>query len=419
LKFFLDLCVSNRNAWILYGYFLTGGLVAWSVWLSDMPTALLLVLMPLWGMTQNRRQAFSLWFGYYLVGSSVLPAASAVFFGEDAWLIIGYTMWVASAAILASPWSLLTFQKGYNRAFGLILATTLVAVPPIGIIGWLNPLSSAGWIMPGMGWSGIALWFLAAMVLIAGFEWSFRKNALITIAMVPALVAVLITLPKPLHWDVNGWPSGIYGWTAISTHLGKLPTDYGEFIDRQTKVISLVKAELNKPDTRVVILPEQIIGSWTHEMTEPIWLALLPLQSMKEKGQIVFIGGEIASGKQFDNALIAFSGDGVAYIHRSVQPVPVSMWNPFSPNGVVANWTHTNRGELHSILYTASICYEDVLVWPILHAFALPHNERPFAIISVANQWWIKGSGGDRIQQKSIESWAMLFTATLVRATND
>lgn len=410
---------SKREALAMLLFFVSGAAIGWAVWLSDMPTALLLALIPLWGMTKNRAEAFCLWFAYYLFGSSVLPAASAVFFGEEAWLILGYVMWLSSAVLLAMPWTLVTFTPTWKRALGLPLAWLMVALPPLGIIGWLNPLTSAGWLMPGMGWSGIALWFAVGMCLIVVFGMAGKKSPSVTAAMFLLLCVVLIQMPKPQHWEVEGWPSSVYGWTALSTHLGKMPSDYDSFITRQIQVIALVKKELAKPETRVVVLPEQIVGSWTKEMTEPIWMSLMPLQSMKEQNQTVLFGGSIANGSQYDNALIAFTGDGIGVTHLSVQPVPVSMWNPFSNKDAIANWSRTNRGELRSILYTVSLCYEDLLVWPILHGFAVPRHERPFTIISVANQWWVKGSGEERIQQKSIEAWAMLFTANLVRSTND
>lgn len=391
-------------------FLVAGGLIGWLVWLGDISPAVLFVLLPLWGMTRNRREAFSLWFGYYLFGSSVIPAASGVFFGEGFWWIVGIAMWIISAILLAAPWTLFTLQ-GKWRALGLIPAWLAVSLPPLGIIGWLNPLASAGWLMPRMGWEGVALWFVAGLCVIAVFRWASGKALRISMAMLAVLALTATQFKEPHQFDV-------YGWVPISTKFGKMPENYNELIFRHADVIGLVKSELAKEETRVVILPEQVIGPW-NDIADPIWKTLLPIQSMKDRRQTVFIGAEIHNGQQRENALIAFTGDGVAFTHLSVQPVPVSMWKPFSNDGVIANWGRVNSGELRDVRYTVSLCYEDLLVWPILRAFALPENERPQVILSVANQWWVKGSGEDRLQRRSIESWAYLFGATLIRSTNE
>lgn len=391
-------------------YLVAGGMIGWLVWLGNVSPALLFVLLPLWGMTRDRREAFSLWLGYYLLGSSVIPAASGVFFGASVWWIVGVCMWVVSAFLLAAPWTLFTYH-GKWRALGLIPAWLAVSLPPLGVIGWLNPLVSAGWLMPKMGWEGVAAWFVAGMCAIAAFRWASGKALRTSMAMLTVMAVAATQFEEPNLFDV-------YGWVPVSTKLGKMPENQNELINRHADVIGLVKAELVKEETRVVILPEQIIGTW-NEIAEPIWTTLLPLKSMKERRQTVLIGAEIPNGSQRDNALIAFTGEGVAFTHLSVQPVPVSMWKPFSNNGVIANWQRVNSGELRDIRYTVSMCYEDLLVWPALRAFALPRNDQPQAILSVANQWWVKGSGEDRIQLISITAWAHLFGATIIRATNE
>lgn len=392
-------------------FLVVGGLIGWLVWLRDTPPALLFVLLPLWGIARDRREAFSLWFGYYLFGSSVIPSASGVFFGEGFWWIVGIGMWIVSSLLLAAPWTLFTLP-GKWRAMGLIPAWLMVSLPPLGIIGWLNPLASAGWLMPSMGWEGVGYWFVAGLCTIATFRWASDKAHRTSLAMLVVMVVATTQFKEPHQFEV-------YGWVPVSTKLGKMPKNHNEAINRHADVIALIKTELAKEETRVVILPEQIVGAWTPEVAEPIWKTMMPLQKMKERRQTVLVGAEIPHGQQRENALVAFTGDGVAFTHLAVQPVPVSMWNPLSSDGVIANWQQVNNGELRDVRYTVSLCYEDLLVWPILRAFALPENERPQVILSVANQWWVKGSGEDRLQRRSIESWAYLFGATTIRATNE
>ncbi|OYW97558.1 MAG: conjugal transfer protein TraB, partial [Rhizobiales bacterium 32-66-8] len=60
------------------------------------------------------------------------------------------------------------------------------------------------------------------------------------------------------------------------------------------------------------------------------------------------------------------------------------------------------------------ICYEQLVVWPILQSML----HRPDAIVATGNGWWTVGTSIIDIQNASTIAWARLFDVPLVTAFN-
>lgn len=60
------------------------------------------------------------------------------------------------------------------------------------------------------------------------------------------------------------------------------------------------------------------------------------------------------------------------------------------------------------------ICYEQLLVWPVLHSML----HAPEAIVATGNGWWTARTSIVGIQRASVEAWARLFGVPLVTAFN-
>ena len=60
------------------------------------------------------------------------------------------------------------------------------------------------------------------------------------------------------------------------------------------------------------------------------------------------------------------------------------------------------------------ICYEQLLVWPILQSMA----HRPDLIVAIGNGWWTAGTSVAAIQKASSAAWARLFGLPLVVSFN-
>ncbi|MFD2274831.1 hypothetical protein ACFS07_36710 [Undibacterium arcticum] len=74
----------------------------------------------------------------FLNGSSLFFAETALFRGI--WL--GIMLWLCSSTILAATWAICWGHR--FKAIRLLVILIALSCPPIGIIGWANPLTSAG-----------------------------------------------------------------------------------------------------------------------------------------------------------------------------------------------------------------------------------------------------------------------------------
>src|SRR5882762_6336565 len=133
----------------------TTAATAWSGHLAAIPLSLVAPLLVY--QTKSRKHAYASMFSYYAGASWPLIPGARAFFGVQGTPIIGLSLCLAAALLLALPWGLL-FSRGRGRAaFCVPLCIVLAAMPPLGIIGWASPLLSAGVLFPGSKWFGLAL----------------------------------------------------------------------------------------------------------------------------------------------------------------------------------------------------------------------------------------------------------------------
>ena len=70
--------------------------------------------------------------------------------------------------------------------------------------------------------------------------------------------------------------------------------------------------------------------------------------------------------------------------------------------------------EVGSTRVAPLICYEQLIVWPILQSMA----HAPDVVVAVGNGWWTEGSSIVGIQRASATAWAALFAKPLVLSFN-
>ncbi len=87
---------------------------------------------------------------YYAIGAVSIVDVVTGYWGSDH-TGIGVLAWVATSTALATPWALVSGWRG------AMAALAFTALPPLGLIGWLSPLTAAGVLFPGMGWIGLTL----------------------------------------------------------------------------------------------------------------------------------------------------------------------------------------------------------------------------------------------------------------------
>lgn len=341
--------------------------------------------------------------GYYLAGARDVPVVVGRFFPNlnDGF---GAGVWIAHAALLALVWCWVWPKREASHLIVFlrsIIVLVLLAVPPIGIIGWLSPMSVAGQLFPGWGYvgAGLAMVVLAFMAVVARRKVDSRVVAGIFAGCV-ALSSCANLLYQP--------PAPPVGWTAVNTRHGEFPDNPTAAYERHQALIADVKRRLDAGD-KLIVLPEEVAGKW-RPATEFWWKDIATFA--KTSGSVVLIGTDIFEGAQFRDSLLIL-GATEGHI-ASRQPIPIGLWRPWARESAIADWTQPGVMQLGDREVAFSFCYEDLLIWPMMTSMW----HRPNVIISVANNWFGGGLSEPEIQRQSIESMARLFGTPLVRAVN-
>ena len=145
-----------------------------------------------------------------------------------------------------------------------------------------------------------------------------------------------------------------------------------------------------------------------------LWEPTITTLKATDRTTLIGAGLPVAGSDEYRNALIPIGAEATAPFIQRI-PAPVGMWKPFGPkNGVplylLGPGTLTLRGHRAAVL----ICYEQLLVWPILHSA----TERPTLLIGVSNEHWTKQTPIPSIQRTCLRAWSRLFSLPLVTATN-
>lgn len=384
---------------------LAGALVGWAAWgYGFTPLAALFFL--LWGTARNRKVAYLTALAYYLAGSRVIPGAAAVFFGEDTSLLLGIGLWLVAAALLALPWGLLhCAQGGLRNAWRPFAALFLVTVPPLGFVGWLNPLLGTSLILPGLGFVSLVVGLVLAiwLSLLPARHCSSWKSGLIA-----ALISLIGIAGQPS-------PASMPGWVGLTTHEGKTPEEMNDRMIRYSRTQELIGAAVREEGTKVVVLPEQFLGRFNLDTERALQYLLGPM--LIERSAHALIGAALPTGegKRTANVLMHFDGNQWSPI-KARFAVPVSMWKPWADDSTVINPLDLRLFEVAGKTAHVSLCFEDYMLW--LHLGVFLSNERPDLIIAAANGWWVREGKAQAIQDEHINAWARIFSLPLVRALN-
>ncbi|MCZ8159079.1 MAG: conjugal transfer protein TraB [Rhizobiaceae bacterium] len=369
------------------------GAIGWSGHVVLLPTALFFPF--LWSRAPSRWTASLVSAAYFLAASRELPRSVASFFAVEPWL--GLALWIAAALPFVLVHTLFwTRQHGWQKAlrYGLILVLT--GLPPIGIMGWAHPLTAAGVLFPGFGWMGLLLMIL----VLCGLVMPMGSR------LAPAVLAAWLS-------SVSGWtdPDLPKGWQGIDLQMGRrLGRDPS--LRLQHDLVARIR-DAAQSGSSVIVLPESALGFWT-PVLERYWRTALKPHSVT-----VIAGAVIITENGYDNVMLAIDSLGGRIVYRQRMPVPVSMWRPWqrmiagtgsTPARVFAN----PIVEIKELKVAPLICYEQLLVWPVLHSMGY----RPDLIVLIGNGWWTDGSNIVAIQKASATAWAKLFGIPVISAFN-
>lgn len=354
----------------------------------------------IWAASRSRLAAFLLWSGYYLTGARDVPAVFFTFFPES-WPGWGGAVWLAHAAILASPWAIVWREKltSWRAMLGVAGALLVTTLPPVGILGWLSPLLLAGDAFPGTGWIGLGLTFVFLVLLAGCARHQWRAVALILGAAATSLVANMLYTPARA-------PDG---WVGVDTAMGEYPKDRAAAYRHHQTLMASVRTRLDA-GAQVIVLPEGIVGPW--RSGSQFWWRDMG-QIAREHNATLVLGADLpADGERYFNGA-ALLGATAGALHGRI-PMPIGVWRPGQNAGGVPDLFGSGTARLQGVWTVYSICYEDFLVYPML----LSILDKPRAIISMANNWFASDLDAIWIQRRSIENQARLFGLPLVRAVN-
>lgn len=185
-------------------------------------------------------------------------------------------------------------------------------------------------------------------------------------------------------------------------------------LDGQRQLIDMVrKAAEAGEDVRVAVLPETALGFWTPTVAR-VWQ-----EGLRGSNLTVIAGAAVVDPRGYDNVIVAISNEAAEVLYRERMPVPGSMWQPWlrwagEGGGARAHFFGNPAVEVDSIRIAPLICYEQLIVWPILHSML----HAPQVIVAVGNGWWTGNTSIVAIQKASSLAWARLFDLPIVTSFN-
>jgi hypothetical protein len=374
------------------------GFLSWNGNIYGLIAAPFLVL--LWKNVSNKKQAYFIALSYYLAASYGLIKGAGVFFGnpitQELSIIAGLSIWIVPNLLLSLPWGMLWNNQGYLWRIPLILL--IVSIPPIGLFGFANLITASGVLFPGSRWFGL----IATIFLMITLCYPNKQILALTIITVFSLVLNL-TYKEPAPPQ---------GWVGVNTNIGWIKNSSDEY-NHNKQLIEIISNLIGQDNIKVVLLPELVIGSW-NEAIKNLWYKLAI--KAKQRGITILLGGkQWMKEKEYTNGLITIGNEEDKLLINRV-PVPISMWRPWSKTKAKAKsyWFDNGIYELAGKKVTTLICYEQLLVWPILHSMLY----KPDIILASSNVWWAIDTNIPAILKEVVRAWGRLFGIPKLIARN-
>ncbi len=377
-----------------------------------LPAIAVMVLFPMvWLSWQNRKQCFVFVCSFYLAMNwEEIPDALRFFEADHMGLTAAVLIWFGHSLFMGIPWVIgycknPSLKQAVIRAFVMAL---ILFVPPLGYFVWLQPITAAGVLFPGWGWSGFAL-TISLMLLFVALR--FSKNVTFRIKMRLCLVVSALLACSIVANLIYTKPKTPQGWAAVNTKLGSAPHDYFSLAYREFALMNLAEQGLNQ-GYKVLIFPENVAVDWMPG-TVTQWQALN--SELQAKQATIILGAQLDHPDQsFDNVLVTLGVDG-GQILPARQPMPLGLWKPWSKQNYHAHWLGVGKFKVQGVEVAYLICYEQMISWPLLSSFMT--YPRPEVVISAANQWFSTYSGYVK-QHNVMLANARLFGIPTLTAVN-
>ena len=345
--------------------------------------SLLLVPAVVSAATIGHRFAVAL--AYYLIGSVSIIGAIEGFYGPHH-AMAGILAWIATAILLSAPWLLA------SNARGVLSALFIISLPPLGLIGWLSPVTAVGVLYPDLGWVGIAFTVAMMMITPSVIKTPSRNN-------VPPLVMLLVMAGiANLMYQAPSIPSG---WAGIDTSIHPSGGDVLASIRNNQAAIN--SALTRGRGAKVLVFPEAVIDQWLPGTQRQFADAAQP-------GQTWLIGAQTS---RF-NSVVSIAYGKINVVTDAAAILPGGNWQPWSDYSLHPAWWQ-KIAVINGKRVWISICVEQVLPWTWFEALL----EKPDMVLAISNQWWADtASSAPRIQRDSTYAWARLLGVPIISAIN-
>jgi apolipoprotein N-acyltransferase len=374
---------------------------------SAMPgaTALILAVPVFWTLASSRYSAFAVILAYKLAASRGLLPGAAVFLSEHHTFMEAAALYLLMPLGASLPFGVFWSESGRRKAICLMLAFLAAYVlPPMSIIGIINPLMASGTIFRGWGFAGIFI--VLGIYMLCALS---RKTALIFLCVIAAF-----TVSLPGRWHEVMEPEGII---AVDTSFGRLGSgsfNFARDYERAKMVFGdLGRRNIGESEAEIIILPETIAGRLNRAGLE-LWKG--EIQKWLPDKAVIF-GAELPTGdgRKYDNAVLMLRGGEITASRQRI-PVLYSMYRgPFAKTGANLHLSDNGILELPDGRKAAVIvCYEAFLTWP----FIVSMSQKPDLIICMANLWWCRETSLPATQRAIVSLWANTFGIPAVFVRN-
>jgi hypothetical protein len=368
------------------------GRMAWSGHTAALPLSLL--TFALIRPARTMRNRWLLFAAYYAGATWPIVPGSAVFYGHAFNPFAIVSLWLAVAAVLASPFAILTSGKSNLRlAWSIPASLIIAALPPFAMFGLANPLVAAGAMFPATKLFGLVL-LLALAALVA-----IRPAPMLFLAASATIATTFVPSPPPPP-----------GWRAINTTFSGAGVDAPDALT-QYRVAQSIQQTAIATDAKVVIFPESVVYQWS-PVTDLFWQETI--QRLRHDGKTIVVGAimQLSGRDRYMNVAVV-RGDTTNAMQQRI-PMPVSLWKPLTNRGVPLNLYGPGTLTIHGQRATILICYEQLLVWPMVRSA----SEHPTVLVGIANEYWAKQTNAGPIQDSSLQAWGQLFHIPVISAVN-
>lgn len=377
---------------VSFVFFVLGGLIGYVSWGHSLfLTSFAIFVLIGYFLIPKRVQFFVFILGYYLAGSRGLLTGTAVFYNE----YIAISVYLSAALLSSFAWIIFWGYNTNTKVVSFLLTQAILILPPVGLIAWINPMLVSGLFFGGFGFLGFFV-LLIIVILIAQLS-RFSSSSPILFFSLISVLSLLFGLAYVANPKID------YAIEAINSNEQYETGTVAPLVDftRQMKYLK----DTEKTDKNIVLLPESALGFVT-PTNDIVW---------QNTSKTVFAGAMYwANQTKYINGLYIIENGKIRLVYKQRVPVLISMWKPWSNNGANANIFGQSGFRHNDEQYGVLVCYEQLIMLPVIQTMF----DKPDTILAISNLWWAKDTSILKIEEQTIQLWALLFDKPYVFSYN-